>query len=129
MKMRNGFVSNSSSSSFLIAIHKPYDCCPECGKQNVEFLDLIAKHDYDATDTEINGIGAEHILYKLGRAIREGWESNNYYRNKIEEVSQYKGDRDWLVADISISYHDEKLNELFNTLVKEGKIKLIGKDG
>lgn len=48
MKIRNGFVSNSSSTSFTVAFKPPVKC-PHCGRSNVSVLDLIERSRDDET--------------------------------------------------------------------------------
>lgn len=60
MKVRNGFVSNSSSSSFIIAIknYKDMPACPTCGhiKNNDAFIMQIKKALDSHWESELNEI-------------------------------------------------------------------------
>ena len=126
MKERNGFVSNSSSSSFILAIKKG-EVCPECGRSDPSLLEAIEKyHDYN-DDNEVKGVGAEHILYELNREEREGWPRSN--ANELKKtIAEYEDKEDWTIVEISISYHNEELNDLLSKLLKNGTAVKLDSD-
>ena len=60
MKIRQGFVSNSSSSSFIIAIDKSdKEVCPTCGRSDIAVLDLIKGPSN--SDTEVSAQGYKNV--------------------------------------------------------------------
>ena len=69
MKTRTGFVSNSSSSSFILALRvKPSSYCSHCGRSDSNFLDMVRSRS--ETDGG-NQVTSEDLL-----AVREelkGW--------------------------------------------------------
>jgi hypothetical protein len=68
MKIRMGFVSNSSSSSFIIQVFdsKP---CKHCGRSDSSFLKMVeGNFEYDDSDS-VECTGKEEILERL----KEGW--------------------------------------------------------
>lgn len=55
MKIRNGFVSNSSSSSFHIRYDKSrFGVCEKCGRSDIDPLDIASIEERTNSDTEIN---------------------------------------------------------------------------
>jgi hypothetical protein len=112
MKIRGGFVSNSSSSSFIVAV-KPTNKCPHCGRSDFDLFDLIDQTD----DGEIGHCarGIKDVLIEI-----EDWAD----ADTIAEVKRYH-DRhpDEEISFIHISYH----NETLLSIVRDSKnVHIIG---
>ena len=111
MKIRNGFVSNSSSSSFLIAIKSTNEACPCCGRKDLDanaFLELIRNSHNEDNVVNASGDGInDYITHNI---------INNYYyeseEQKKAEKERYQNllndytNKDYILAHIRISYHD-----------------------
>ena len=69
MKIRNGFVSNSSSSSYLVVIPEKFDVKEFLNKKNIDIENL---------DFEVENI--DELIEKINGYINEGkiWECENY---------------------------------------------------
>ena len=118
MKTRSGFVSNSSSSSFIIAYKKADKTpCPTCGRCDLEnFVDTIERSSVNNDDNSVNETGLDDVTYSLEEQLR--WREDP---TSIAEIKLVKKEikrlvkEGWEVANISISYHDETLNNLLHS--------------
>jgi len=93
MKNRLGFVSNSSSSSFIVAINRKNDPCPHCGRSGNNIVDLIKNSQY--CDTSIYDVSAESC-----------------YHEEIKSIIQKKIEDGFEVVQIDVDYSDETLYDL-----------------
>jgi hypothetical protein len=68
MKIRNGFISNSSSSSFVIAYKEDKTPCPHCKRvdSEIDSLKTVANNDEEGGWTDM---GKEEILERLSEDI------------------------------------------------------------
>jgi hypothetical protein len=109
MKIRNGFVSNSSSSSFIISVPKSSEPCPTCGRRE----DNILRY-FQGTDSYVEAEGKEAIIKYL-----EGWGFKEEAMNKIiKAIDECKED----VAVVSC----DNCDEVGRTLAEAHLIYYIG---
>ena len=119
MKTRNGFVSNSSSSSFVIAVKKS-DACEHCGRRDPDILALIEKYPWYGDDTCINDIGKEGALEELRVQYTMTEEALEPIREKLDQY----GD-EYTIASMDLGYHNNELWEIFNSAVKNKTIEIV----
>jgi hypothetical protein len=120
MKIRNSFVSNSSSTSFIVAIDPGSNPpCPHCGRSDFNILErirLLGSDDCD--DTCIRADGAQAVI------DYSDWIDSEEMGKLIPIIKDYDT-RGFQVAYIDISYHDDSLNNEFQALVKLGRLVVI----
>jgi len=126
MKTRQGFVSNSSSSSYLIQVNEQgAEKCEHCGHQPPGFLQAMERvcsstqdPDESRIDTGIDSIKEtlkERISwYEIGN---KSWEELVSVYKKIEDDGTYA----WL----RVGYHNELVNALFDEAQESGHIKIL----
>jgi len=106
MKIRKGFVSNSSSSSFVLIIEKEW--FEKCMEESDEYTQYIIDKTYP-TDEVILGSDCK---------ILEGWEDGESYLDEIPPHSSEEGD-DFLNS----LYRRQKAVDQFEKLVAPDKTK------
>jgi hypothetical protein len=128
MKIRDGFVSNSSSSSFIIA-YKVGDPCSHCGRSNIDMSDIIKKVNYNnSVDVEAEGI--DEIQNKM-REIYE--EELSYCHDKKSHVKEFAKFMkycaklaefvdDYKLIWVTASYSDSEVIEALMSAVKAKRI-------
>lgn len=118
MKVRSGFVSNSSSSSFMIAYRKPTAQCANCGFKRGDL--------YAALKAMGNSGGEESIGF--------GKPSKKDIKDRIDEFAEYQNEKsaakmkakyekyidnpDWEIIEMSFPYGMEGALELIKGLVE-----------
>jgi hypothetical protein len=132
MKIRNGFVSNSSSSSFIIAFKKNANKCPTCGHMTVDIATYLTSRNGD-DDNSIYSLGCQEVIDDVNSNFID-----NIKYSRVSEAKQLVDERDSILekiekfqkqgydfAHIGISYHDTWLNEEFGRLCSTGEIQVI----
>jgi hypothetical protein len=131
MKTRQGFVSNSSSSSFVIALRPDSDVCPHCGRSDPNFMDIVeaigARSD-GCEQTEMHARGMEQLRNWVHRHVmEEKWETeeNKLEWQKVLKVAEKAVAKGYEVAHIEVSYHDEATRDMFHDLLARKKLYLL----
>ena len=103
MKIRSGFVSNSSSSSFVIGF-KVDMLCKHCGRKDPDIISLIENASNFNDDNSVSAVGFDEVMTYL---------DSGYGSQEIDDVQSYHVTHpDDTVAIVNISYHDEALRSM-----------------
>lgn len=143
MKVRNGFVSNSSSSSYIIKINREAECCSKCGKKE-SFLDYLKIRSNFYGDSGIEYSSKSNILNEIGlqidhtiKNIINALDINPQDRPvnlvpRERELLKHLTDRFYKLSEIeeelygiSISYHDDDLQNAFDKAINDGEITIV----
>jgi hypothetical protein len=122
MKIRQGFVSNSSSSSFIVLFNTNDFDSDILDVQN-NFQDIIERLTQNSGDnTEVIAVGTEDVFRKINEWLEweEDKERYNSVKKSIEDKSKDEG-----VLIFDLSYHDILGQRLMDHCEKTGDIKVI----
>jgi len=106
VKIRTNFISNSSSTSYIIAIG-PESKCPSCGRSDIDIVRLIeCAKSYNYEETEIKATGKKEVL----DYINDGWYDSETKDKMLLKVREVDDNKD--IVLLSISYHNPVLNSI-----------------
>lgn len=114
MRIRESFVSNSSSSSYVIRIHKEKaKRCPTCGRGNdLDLLEVIRNGNH--LDSKIAYEGKEGFLreleFQIRRVEKDIKEYSSYEPNEVP--SKFRGRGHTTTAKQLLEWSHEELKEL-----------------
>jgi len=127
MKTRTGFVSNSSSTSFIIGLGHPAEPCPHCGRGGDDLVRILESHNH--YETELEWSDPSERLEELDREIREytdkGWEDDTEYLEDEKKLIVEARKKFPQVIGVSVSYHDEFLSHMLEEMGKAGDITIL----
>lgn len=129
MKVRTGFVSNSSSSSYVVAI-KRLPQCKSCGRSDPDFLGLLENIQWsDRERTQLHARGMDSIINYI-RVERFSWAND-------EEMAAWEGvfkEIDTLekngydVGFIEVSYGDDVTHSMLEDFHARKVAKVLWSD-
>jgi hypothetical protein len=103
MKIRHQFVSNSSSTSFIVVFKKDAEsCCPTCKKRNLSLSEL--KDLFNSSDGETTWDGEDP--FKIIEDIKECYGNEKTDLIKEIEIHKALGNE---IARFRISYYNDAL--------------------
>lgn len=123
MKTRNGFVSNSSSSSFII-VYKGSKPCSHCGRSDHDLKDAIEQASMvNCDDNELYADGLDGVV----KFLNEKWGVEDERDNVVKELKSVP--KDMHVIYFRISMHNVMLNDLIENIEKSKSGQIIWHDG
>jgi len=118
MKIRSGFVSNSSSSSFLVVFPQP-EKCEHCGRSNLDVFDIIESKEKDSYGrTCIEASNFEETVsmlkewFEIGTKYEDSQAKRQYEKYK-KKLDTYK-EKGYNIAIVEINDHDDKTRTLID---------------
>lgn len=152
MKIRNGFVSNSSSSSYIIKVTGAKEACPTCGNKTLDIIEHIQKNCSEYNETYLADADRAKVLLSAHDDVVETMREvitlssvdpdskpYNWSNSTAKELLiQTKKSLEYLqtrfnkltdtkgnICRICISYHDTFTNNLLDEGLKAGTIEMI----
>jgi len=158
MKIRNGFVSNSSTTSFIVALNDSVPC-PHCGRIDTDIINIIANTDDYSGDTEILWTDPTQFLIDLKESrASEQEELASYKDQQDDDKAGYKNQyfvkdlRQWrsdsikyvtkmissteqahaegkTVVSFDVSTHNRTFIDIIDSQIESGTLTLIERIG
>jgi hypothetical protein len=158
MKYRNGFVSNSSSASFIVAVNESVPC-KHCGRSDMSILDLIDSASNHSGETEVRWTDPRDHLIELEEEIVSeantlmsyaelddddvGGYQNRYKISQLKEWAQNainSGLKEMAAINAALAagkrvicfdvdYHDDTLNAVIQEQISNNTIEVIKENG
>lgn len=127
MKIRSGFVSNSSSSSFIIAVKNTVECS-HCKRKDKNFLDIVEAVGGDGyEETKVSARGYSNVVEWIKNSSNYVYEDETERKRwdvvfeKIEKADKSGHE----IGSIEISYHDGFANEELDRQLNHESVEKI----
>jgi len=123
MKMRVGFVSNSSSSSFVLAISPALvEPCLHC-KRKSHLLEAF-NNNSNWEETGIISEDVNRIVHYVEEMAGNYGDNETRGQKALDEIGLLHGDG-WQIMLVELSYHDYNARSLLDEEVRNGNVKMI----
>jgi hypothetical protein len=125
MKYRQGFVSNSSSSSFIIAYNQKTigNECKTCGHITNDFTDFLSKSNNE--DTELRSEDTDNIKAFIKDECFMYYENAEEQIKKALSIVEKLSEEGWKMIECDIAYEDTFIEQELRSLVTQGNIIII----
>jgi hypothetical protein len=118
MKTRDSLVSNSSSSSFIIA-YSLNDKCKHCGRSDPDISNML-NNSSDYSNNRLDAKGKSEVIQFI--KITYGDYDSDFIQI-IKQIEELSDDMNIIACDIST--HDDTLNNFINENNGNGRFKVL----
>ena len=132
MKIRKGFISNSSSSSFIV-IYNNQDHAKGKLCKKIDLYDLIEnaeRADSYCEDTEIKFHSKKKILSELKDMTKRDY-FDEISKKELEEIIEQIKSVDINIQEclyFDLSYHSRIVRDIIDIMVEEGDVNILQKE-
>ena len=139
MKSRKSLVSNSSSSSFIIAFAQNESCpCPTCGRKDPDLLEFIERASRTHHNTEIQCEDFIEVIEEIQESYSTIHSDDNDYiirmhkekTDLIDHITKIVDEHDdWAVIKCYVDNNDTMTGEIIETMSKAERLIIIQQQG
>lgn len=119
MKVRNGFVSNSSSSSFVIFYDA--DVCPHCKHIGNNLVELICEDRECYDETRLDHEKWEDYIEEAQGCFWWNDEEEAKFKNWVKETLEKHPNYKFISCDVG--YNNKEVNYFLEKLKKQNKVE------
>jgi hypothetical protein len=124
MKARVGFVSNSSSSSFVLALSPTItEPCPHCGRKSW-LRETLTGDDQGWLETRTASEDLNHIVRYIEEMSDNYMGGDERKRKALAEVDFLHGEG-WQILLVEMDYNDYEARRILNEETVRGAAKMI----
>jgi hypothetical protein len=119
MKIRMGFISNSSSTSFVV-VYKKSEYFPGICKK-IDLFDLIEYSEQKDFETEITYTDKEEIC----QYFKEDYKlDDDEYSDLVQKIEEMDKEKEGIML-FTMSYHNTLIKRMMNAMEELGEIKIL----
>jgi hypothetical protein len=135
MKYRQGFVSNSSSSSFIVKFdRRKFSKCPTCGVTLRNPIELVNLDNFGAYENRVEWRNVQDCIDTLDAqmkdATEEGWsdwvQELNDLKAKLSKANDECGEHD-TICGIQLDNHGDAMTR-FRELVDQDLVEVLNSE-
>ena len=131
MKIRQGFVSNSSSTSFVVAYKRKDRAEGFCKAVDLnDFIEKMAVADRYSEETDVIAYGKKDVTNYINRKENLDWRSDSS-KKELEESLQKIEEMDetvWEFLCFDLSYHNDVARSILDAMIEQGDVKEFFRD-
>ena len=128
MKIRKGFVSNSSSTSFIVAYKRKDSAEGLCKKVDLnDLIEKMAVADRYSEGTDVTAYGKESVINHLNRKEKLDWRSDLSKKELEESLRKIKemDETVWEFLFFDLSYHNDVARNILDAMIEQGDVQVF----